>query len=81
MTATGRPKDVSDEEILKQIKLARGPVVTATELADRVDISGSAANKRLKKLVEKDLVRKREVGARAVVYWLTEDGADRAAGD
>ncbi|MDR9380707.1 MAG: winged helix-turn-helix domain-containing protein, partial [Natronomonas sp.] len=43
----GRPKDVSDSEILKEIALARGPVVTALELADRVGMTGSAVNKRL----------------------------------
>lgn len=75
----GRPKDVSDSEILKEIALARGPVVTAPELADRVGMTGSAVNKRLDDLVTRGFVNKKQVGARAVVYWLTDDGRELAA--
>ena len=71
---TGRPKRVTDEEILKEVKLARGPVVTAKEISERVDMSPSGVNKRFDDLVENDYLRQREVGANAVVYWLTEDG-------
>ena len=75
----GRPKDVSDSEILQEIALAHGPVVTAPELADRVEMTGSAVNKRLDGLVEQGLVNEKQVGARAVVYWLTDEGKELAA--
>jgi predicted ArsR family transcriptional regulator len=70
----GRPKRVSDAEILREIKLASGPVATAPELSDRLHMQNSGVNKRLDDLVAAGLVRQREVGASAVVYWLSEDG-------
>lgn len=76
MPGPGRPKDVSDEEILREVALARGPIVTAPELSDRLGISSSAVNKRLDSLVEEGYIKQREVGAKAIVYWLSEDGQE-----
>jgi len=72
----GRPKDVSDNEILRNIALIKGPA-TATELADAVGMNRSGMNKRLDDLVKRGLVHQKEVGAKAVVYWLTDDGEDQ----
>lgn len=75
----GRPKRVTDEEILRKIALARGPVVTAPELSEKLDMGVSGINKRLDSLVEEELIHQREVGASAVVYWLSESGRDTLA--
>lgn len=75
----GRPRDVSDDEILQEVALARGPVVTAPELADRLDMSGAGVNKRLDQLVEEGYLHERQVGANAIVYWLTDNGRVRVA--
>jgi DNA-binding MarR family transcriptional regulator len=64
----------SDEEILREIALAPDPVVTAPELAERLDYSRQGVNNRLKTLVEDGYVRRKDVGARAAVYWLSERG-------
>jgi predicted transcriptional regulator len=37
----------------------------------------SGMNKRLDDLVKRGLVHQKEVGAKAVVYWLTDDGEDQ----
>jgi len=72
----GRPKDVSDRRILREIVFITGPA-TATELADAVGMNRSGMNKRLDDLVERGLVREKKVGASAVVYWLSDDGKGR----
>jgi len=69
----GRPPDVSDAEILRAVKLTYGPA-TAGEVANQTGINNSAANKRLSNLVGRDLVNEKKVGARAKVYWLTDEG-------
>ena len=75
----GRPPKVTDKEILQEIALARGPVVTAPEIAEALDMGGSGINKRLDELVADGYIKKRTVGSSAVVYWLTPDGRDAIA--
>ena len=79
MSGPGRPKDITDEEILQEVALARGPVVTAPEISDRLGISSSAVNKRFDDLVEDGYLNERQVGAKAIVYWLTEEGRELVA--
>jgi predicted transcriptional regulator len=75
----GRKRETSDVEILKQISLHPEPVVTASEIAERVDMTNAGVNKRLKQLVNDGLVTRKQVGARAVIYWLSPAGELRAA--
>jgi DNA-binding MarR family transcriptional regulator len=70
----GRPPETSDVEILRQVALTPGPIATAPDLADKLGMGVSGMNKRLRKLVKKGYLKRRDVGASAVVYWLTEDG-------
>lgn len=69
----GRPKDVSDKEILEAVKIVFGPA-TAGEVSDQVELNNSGANKRLKKLVNNGKLNQKKVGAKAKVYWLTDEG-------
>jgi predicted ArsR family transcriptional regulator len=75
----GRTKRVSDEEILRAIATAPDPIVTAPELAKRVDYSVDGARERLKNLEERGFVRQRDVGARASIWWLTPEGRQQLA--
>lgn len=75
----GRKRDVSDAQILKTMALHPDPVVTAGELADKLDMTNSGMNKRLDQLVDGGFVEAKQVGARAVIYWLTADGRNRAS--
>jgi DNA-binding MarR family transcriptional regulator len=43
-----------------------------------MDYTRAGVHKRLKELVEQGLVRKRDVGSRATVYWLSEEGRRQA---
>jgi predicted ArsR family transcriptional regulator len=68
--------DLSDEgaETLLVIGLHADPVVTAPELAEQLNISPQAVNKRLDTLEQDQFVTSKKVGASAKVYWLTEAG-------
>lgn len=74
----GRPKRVSDSEILEAVALTKGPA-TAKEVGQRVDMARSGVNKRLDELVDAGLIHEKKVGANAKVYWLTDDGEDEVA--
>lgn len=71
---TGPTPQVSDEEILKHVALSPDPIVTAGEIADLVDMTQQAVNKRLKQLVDEGYLNSRKVGSAAKVYWITESG-------
>lgn len=78
---TGRPKDVSDIEILRAIRLTAGPVATSPELSDRLDMSSTGVNNRLRDLVNRGLVKRQKVGANAIVYWLSDNGEELLAAE
>lgn len=79
MTGAGRKPETSDKELLREIKMHPDRVVTASDIADRVDMTSAGVNKRLPDLVGDGLVRRKDVGANAVIYWLTDDGKKMAA--
>jgi len=76
---TGAPPDVTDDELLAAIHTHVDPVVTASDVAERVGLTSQAVNKRLPRLVEEGYLRKKKVGASAVVYWTTQSGRERAS--
>lgn len=77
----GRKPTVDDAEILREVALAPDPIVTAPELAERLEMTRQGVNHRLDQLVEKGYLEEREVGSRAVVYWLTDEGRETVAGE
>jgi predicted ArsR family transcriptional regulator len=70
----GRETRVDDEEMLREIILHPDPVITSSELSERIHYSADGARRRLEDLESKGLVHKRKVGANAVVWWPSEDG-------
>jgi len=72
----GRPPETDDLEILRQVALTPGPVATAPDLVEALDMGISGMNKRLRQLVDDGYLNRREVGASAVVYWLTDAGQE-----
>ncbi len=72
----GRERDESGKYI-KQVQLdsvlaifedAELPVLTPSEVAEKLDCSRPTAYNKLEELVEQGELRKKKVGARAVVY-------------
>lgn len=74
MSKTGRKRRVSDDEILQVFHEAEAPVLTAGEVADKVPIGRSGVNPRLHDLAEKGRLSRKEVGGRAVVWWVANNG-------
>lgn len=66
----------SDVRYIRAIAQNPDPVVTAVEVADRIEVSQQAAHRKLEDMLERNLVRKKKVGSRAVIWWLTESGKD-----
>lgn len=79
MSGPGRKREVSNGEILRAIALHTDPIVTASEVADVVDMSPQGVNKRLRELAEEGLVIRKKVGANAVVYRLSDSGREEIA--
>lgn len=50
------------------------PVLTATEVADELDVSQQAAHKKLKALQDSGFIRSKKTGSRSRVWWITTDG-------
>lgn len=79
MGEAGRKPTVGDDEILRMVALSPDPIVTAPELAEKLDMTRQGVNYRLSDLVERGFLESRSVGSHAVVYWLTEQGRKRIA--
>lgn len=74
MATPGPDERKSDRDILRQIRLAPGPVATATEIAENLEYSRQNVNHRLNDLEEEGFVKSKQVGARARIWWLTDEG-------
>jgi len=72
----GRPTKVDDQEILQAIALSPDPVVTAPELSEKLGYSNDGIRHRLESLQDNGLVKSRDVGARATIWWLTSAGRE-----
>jgi len=72
MPAKGRQPNVSDSEILELIQTSQEwlgrPFVTASELADRLDMSRQGVHRRLQNLADNGDIRKYKPG-RAAIWW------------
>lgn len=66
----------SDIRYIQAIMQIPDPVVTAVEIANLVNVSQQAAHRKLEDMNDRNLVRKKKVGSRAVIWWLTEEGND-----
>ncbi|WP_436344059.1 winged helix-turn-helix transcriptional regulator [Natronorubrum sp. FCH18a] len=69
----GRPPAVSDEELLDIFYESELPVLTVGMIEDEVSIGRKAVHQRLQQLHDAGRVERLEVGARAVVWWPSED--------
>ncbi|WP_092662273.1 winged helix-turn-helix domain-containing protein [Halorientalis persicus] len=75
----GRKPSVSDVEILREMAISPDPVLTAVELAERIDMSQQGAHSRLESLEDQQYVRSKKAGSRARVWWITDRGRQQLA--
>jgi len=61
-------KQVTLESVLDLFEEAEPPILTANEVADKLDCARPTAYNKLERLVGQDRLQKKKVGARAVVY-------------
>ena len=69
----------SQKELIELFRDTEEPVLTATEIAETFHISQQAAYDRLKRLEESGTLNKKEVGSRAVVWWLEGSQSNSAS--
>lgn len=67
-------EQVTLEDVLGELRRTDEPM-TGTELGNRFEISNRAALNKLNTLHERGDIRRKEVGGRAVVWWLSHDEA------
>lgn len=72
----GRKPTIDDAVFLAVFVGASRPVLTATEVGERVGMSQQGAHSRLNKLEEEGLLSSQKVGAKARVYWITAEGEE-----
>lgn len=65
-----------ESQVLRALREHPEPVVTATEVAEALGVSGETARRHLSSLHEQGRVERKEVGARAVVWWLADEDGD-----
>lgn len=58
---------VTTEDVLSMFE--RGEPISATEVAERFEISNRAALNKLEELQQEGLIQRKTVGSRAVVWW------------
>jgi Fic family protein len=61
--------EVSKDEILGMLEDSDDPVLTAKEISNELGVTSVTVNKYLKELQEEGLTERKQVGARAVVWW------------
>jgi Mn-dependent DtxR family transcriptional regulator len=78
MAKRGPQPDTTDERLLFELMLIKGPAAFASEVEERVPLSRQRVTKRLDNLEEDGyVVSKRASGRR--LWWITEAGKDYAS--
>jgi predicted ArsR family transcriptional regulator len=68
---------VTPERVLNVLRDADDPVLTAKEVGERLGYTSEAARQQLHKLRERGDVQSKQVGARAVVWWVSEEADEQ----
>ena len=63
-------RTVTDEEIMREMRVSRSPAFTTAELAERFDMSTEGIRNRLKKLRDEDQIKSKQPGSRTVIWWV-----------
>jgi len=75
--AGGRTPKEDDVSVLLAVSSHPDPFVTASDLTGYLDYSNARGiRNRLNDLHDKGLLNRKDVGARATVYWVSDSGRD-----
>ena len=61
--------NMPDPELMNVFQSAEDPILTATEVAERIGVTRQYAHQRLQDLHDAGVVTRKKVGSRAVVWW------------
>jgi hypothetical protein len=61
------------EDVIGVLRESESPIVTAKEVGETLSCSAETARQKLLELQDRSIVARRQVGAGAVVWWLTDD--------
>ena len=68
-----RTPETTPDDVLAAFAQSEDLVLTASEIAETLGISRRTALRKLETLEENGQVQRKDVGARAVVWWIAED--------
>ena len=68
----GRKPRVTDDEILQLFRDTSDPVLSTSEVAERLPIKRRATHKRLTSLREDERLAGKQIGGRNTVWWVPE---------
>ncbi len=78
MSKRGPEPDISDERLLFEIMLVRGPAAFASEIEEQVPLSRQRISKRLGQLEDAGLVVSKKAAGRRL-WWVTDAGKKQAS--
>lgn len=79
MNSGGRPRTVTDEELIQFLRESGERVLTTAEVADALEISQRTAQRRLSSLDDDGRIGRKDVGARGAVWWVLDNHSDAPA--
>ena len=65
-------EEVTLEDVYEAVLNGPEPASTTTDVAQALDISTEGARRKLTELHEQGWIEKRKIGARAIVWWVSE---------
>lgn len=65
-----RSRTFSNDDVIEFMKNHEEPFVTVGDVAEEMGVRNSTMHKRLNELNEKGKIKRKKVGASAVVWWL-----------
>lgn len=63
----------NESEVLVVLQRCQDPVATSSEVAEELDVTRQYAHRILTELHEAGEIERKEVGARAVIWWVDSD--------
>lgn len=69
---TRKQENSRAEQVKSALRSASDPVLTATEVAERIGVSRQAAHGYLQTLADEGEINRKKAGAKAVVWWLPD---------
>lgn len=79
MSTGGRPRTVTDDEIVQFLRESDEYVVTTPEAADALGVSSRTALRRLSELADDERIGRRKLNDRTTVWWAVDSAPDAPA--